>query len=477
MKSTREYITFFLILLILTPFAVATGSEPTNGGDSDISIGHEYTGLKDFIKQIFTNPFSTVGAQTNVWVADRFTIGEFNTVRIDITNERYTFNHGDNLKILAFFKYPRGQNIRVKIFKIDKLDNNKLILNYDTQNYDTPSWWTWAYWKIDRNNVQAGTYVIRSYINDQQVVSKQYVVKPLPPTVNMDIGSMYQVDEEIQYIFSATKGSVNIHSYKINYGDGTEHIKTINSARENVELTHIYEDAGTYDIVTTVIDSELNEYASTKEVEIVLAGVYSDDILEADEYYNIGSDDKTDVEFTLTPNLERYYTITIDDEIIFSSTERISEPQQINKPLELEMGKHHVAVKSSYNGVNYATVFDGIIYAKYIPEINYNTNYQDTISGTLEHNEALIDTEILLYKNGMYETKTNTVNGYFSFSGLTDGVYNIVFNGNDEYIDISSENIDIGDTEGIEVKTINLNQEPTVWGYIGSIMAWFKNWI
>ena len=54
---------------------------------------------------------------------------------------------------------------------------------------------------------------------------------------------------------------------------------------------------------------------------------------------------------------------------------------------------------------------------------------------------------------------------------------NIVFNGNDEYIDISSGNIDIGGTEGIEVKTIDLNQEPTIWGYIGSIMAWFKNWI
>ena len=121
-------------------------------------------------------------------------------------------------------------------------------------------------------------------------------------------------------------------------------------------------------------------------------------------------------------------------------------------------------------------MYKGTIYARYIPTIAYNTNYVNSISGTLKHNNALIDTEILLYKNGEYHTKTKTVNGYYSFTNLEDGIYNIVFMGNDEYTDIKSTEIDLGDVSGIDVKTIDLNK-PTFEGYIESVMEWLRGLI
>ena len=151
----------------------------------------------------------------------------------------------------------------------------------------------------------------------------------------------------------------------------------------------------------------------------------------------------------------------------------IDTPRGIENDLELFMGRHDITAESTYDGMSYVEVYNDVLYVRYIPTIAYNTNYVNSISGTLEHNGALIDTEILLYKNGEYFNKANTVNGYYSFSGVDDGIYNVVFMGNDEYVDVKSPKINLGDVSGIDVKTIDLNK-PTLSGYIESIIDWFR---
>ena len=473
MVSTREYITFLVVLLLLTPLGGATENQAASGGNKSISIGNEYTGLTDFIKQIFSNPFSTVGAQTNIWVADNFNIGQFSTVRIDISGEKYTYNHGDDFKILSFFNNPRGQNIRMKIFKVDKANNNNLVLNYDTGNYKTSSSWDWAYWITTRNNQQAGTYIVKSYYNDNVVRTREYTVNPLPPSTIFKVDNIYQTGESINTNLFASKGSVNIHKYNINFGDSTTIEKTINAGSINTPITHTYDNAGDYTITLTITDTELNEYKSTYPVQIVDAGLYSDTILDYEEYKNINKDGTVNVKITITPNLDRHYRVLIDGKLVYDSENKISTQRGFETPIELFIGKHDITAESSYAGISYVEVYNDILYARYVPTIAYNTNYVDSISGTLEHNEALIDTEILLYKNGEYETKTTTVNGYFTFTNLEDGIYNIIFKGNNEYVDISSPQINIGDTTGIDVKTIDLNNT-TITGFFTSIINWLR---
>ena len=476
MKSTREYITFLMVLLILTSVGGATESEVTNGGNTDISIGNEYTGLTNFIKQIFANPFSTVGAQTNIWVANNFVIGDFGSVRIDISGEKYTYNQGDNLKILSFFNTPRGQNIRMKIFKVDTLNNNNLILNYDTGNYKTASSWEWAYWITTRNNHAAGTYIVKSYTNDNLVKTRQYTVNPTPPSSIFITNDIYQTDSALNTNLLASKGSVNIHKYKIDFGDGTIIDKTINTGSINTPVTHKYENPGDYTITVTITDTELIEYTSAYPVKIVDAGLYSDTILDYEQYQNINTDGTVNVKATITPNLERHYRVLIDGELIYDSESKISTSRGFETPIELFMGKHDTTAESSYDGITYTEVYNGVLYARHVSTIAYNTNYVNSISGTLEHNNALIDTEILLYKNGEYLNKADTVNGYYSFTGLEDGVYNVVFIGNDDYADTKSPEINIGDVSGIAVKTIDLNK-PTLDGYIKSVIDWFRGLI
>ena len=471
-----KYIAIAMILLISTGLALG---EPINntaiiqGGDESISINHEGGTWIDFVKRMFAAPFSTVGAQTNIWVADNFNIGAFDTVRIGITGEKYTYNQGDNLKILSFFSDPRGQNIRMKIFKVDKLNNNNLVLDYDTENYKTDSSWTWSYWITTRNNQKSGTYVVKSYYNDNVVKTRQYIVKPLPPSLTFNTKEVYQTDSDLSLNLVMSKGSLNIHKYEINFGDGNTIDKIINTGTLNTQINHQYTNQGDYTISVTITDTEMNEYVSSYPVKIVDAGLYSDTILDYEEYQNIDSNGLVNVKVTLNPNLERHYRVLIDGELIYDSDGVIANPRGFEKTVELFIGRHDITAESSYGGISYIEVYNGVLYARYIPTIAYNTNYVNLISGTLEHNSALIDTEILLYKNGEYFNKAETINGYYSFTGLDDGVYNVVFMGNDEYADVKSSEINIGDVSGIDVKTIDLNK-PTLRGYIESIIDWFR---
>ena len=472
MKSTKYVMTFLLIMFLTTSLATATEVK-ASGGDESVSIGHEYTGLKDLLKQMFSNPFSTVGAQTNIWVADNFVIGDFGSVKIDISGEKYTYNQGANLKILSFFSNPRGQNIRMKVFKVDKLNNNNLVLDYDTGNYKTDSSWTWSYWITTRNNHKAGSYVVRSYYNDNVVKAREYTVKPLPPSITFNVKEIYQTDSNLNLNLLASKGSVNIYKYEIYFGDGNKVNKIINTGTLNAEINHQYTNKGDYTISTTITDTEMNEYTSSHQIKIVDAGMYSDTILDYEKYQNIDSNGLVNVKTTLTPNLERHYRVLIDGELIYNSDSKITNPRGFERQVELFIGRHDITAESSYDGISYVEVYNGVLYARYIPTIAYNTNYVNLISGTLEHNNALIETEILLYKNGEYLNKADTINGYYSFSELDGGVYNVIFMGNDEYADVKSSEINIGDVSGIDVKKIDLNK-PTLTGYIKSIINWFR---
>ena len=269
------------------------------------------------------------------------------------------------------------------------------------------------------------------------------------------------------------KGSVNIHKYEIDFGDGNKINKIINTGTLNAEINHQYTNQGDYTISTTMTDTEMNEYKSSHQVKIVNAGMYSDTILDYEKYQNIDSNGLVNVKTTLTPNLERHYRVLIDGELIYDSDSKIINPRGFERQVELFIGRHDITAESSYDGISYVEVYNGVLYARYIPTIAYNTNYVNSISGTLEHNNALIETEILLYKNGEYFNKADIVNGYYSFSGLDDGVYNIIFKGNDEYADVKSSEINIGDVSNIDVKKINLNK-PTLRGYIESIIDWFR---
>ena len=48
--------------------------------------------------------------------------------------------------------------------------------------------------------------------------------------------------------------------------------------------------------------------------------------------------------------------------------------------------------------------------------------------------------------------------------------------GNDEYTDVKSSKINMGDVSGIDVRTIDLNK-PTLIGYIESMIDWLRGLI